>query len=60
MIKNFKEIHKPVWELIRKSDEKVIERFKNKLLLLQRLKDLNKIDDNYTYRRNNKWRYSLK
>ena len=61
VIKSFNEVNKPVWQIIRVKDGKVMERFKNKLLAMKKVKDLNRMGfEKYELKRDFHWRYNLK
>jgi len=60
MIKSGYEKNKPVWQLIRTNDNKIIDTFRSKALGLKEMKRLIKLTgNNYELKRNNQWRYSL-
>ena len=60
VIKSFNEVNKPVWQIIRVKDGKVMERFKNKLLAMKKVKDLNRMGfEKYELKRDFHWRYKL-
>ena len=60
VIKSFNEVNKPVWQVVRVKDGKVMERFKNKLLAMKKVKDLNRMGfEKYELKRDFHWRYKL-
>lgn len=55
-MKQPQEINKPVWKIVRVSDQKVIDRYRSKALARKRLREINKFTpEEFELKKDEKW-----